>query len=69
MPAPTATTAPDTREALLSWADRDGRFSLDDLGAILYGHGQTLDSWIQDCDDTGEADVYNAEALLIWLGH
>jgi hypothetical protein len=62
-------TPTDTRAALLSWADRGGRYTLDDLEAILRGHGETLQAWIDDCSAHGFDAVYNAEALLSWLGY
>lgn len=54
---------------MLSWAGRDGRFCLDDLEAILRGHGETLRSWVDDCEAHGFEAVYNAEAVLTWLGY
>jgi hypothetical protein len=65
----TTATPTDTRAALLSWAGRGGRYSLDDLEAILRGHGETLQAWIDDCNAHGFDAVYNAEALLSWLGY
>jgi hypothetical protein len=59
----------DSRAAMLSWAGRDGRFCLDDLEAILRGHGETLRSWVDDCEAHGFEAVYNAEAVLTWLGY
>lgn len=59
----------DSRAAMLSWAGRDGRYNLDDLEAILKGHGETLDAWLDDCDAHGFEAVYDAEALLTWLGY
>lgn len=59
----------DSKEAMLSWAGRNGRYSLDDLEAILQGHGETLRSWADDCEAHGFQAVYNAEALLTWLGY
>lgn len=56
----------DSKAAMLSWAGRDGRYTLDDLEAILKGHGETLSAWVDDCDAHG---VYDAEALLTWLGY
>lgn len=65
----TTATPTDTRAALLSWAGRGGRYTLDDLEAILRGHGETLQAWIDDCNAHGFDAVYNAEALLTWLGY
>lgn len=59
----------DSKEAMLSWAGRNGRYSLDDLEAILQGHGETLRSWADDCEAHGFQAVYNAEAVLTWLGY
>ncbi len=59
----------DSKAAMLSWAGRDGRYTLDDLEAILKGHGETLRAWVDDCDAHGFDAVYNAEALLTWLGY
>jgi len=59
----------DSRAAMLSWAGRDGRYTLDDLEAILKGHGETLGAWVDDCDAHGFQAVYDAEALLTWLGY
>lgn len=59
----------DSKEAMLSWAGRDGRFCLEDLEAILQGHGETLSSWVDDCQAHGFEAVYNAEAVLTWLGY
>jgi hypothetical protein len=59
----------DSKAAMLSWAGRDGRYTLDDLEAILKGHGETLRAWVDDCDAHGFEAVYNAEALLTWLGY
>ena len=59
----------DSRAALLSWAGRDGRYTVDDLEAILKGHGETLRTWVDDCAAHGFDAVYDAEALLTWLGY
>jgi hypothetical protein len=59
----------DSKAAMLSWAGRDGRYNLDDLEAILKGHGETLSAWVDDCDAHGFQAVYDAEALLTWLGY
>lgn len=59
----------DSKEAMLSWAGRDGRFCLDDLEAVLQGHGESLRSWVDACDEHGFDAVYNAEAVLTWLGY
>ena len=59
----------DSKAAMLSWAGRDGRFTLDDLEAILEGHCETLSAWVDDCAAHGFDAVYDAEALLTWLGY
>jgi hypothetical protein len=59
----------DSKTAMLSWAGRDGRYTLDDLEAILKGHGETLRAWVDDCDAHGFDAVYDAVALLTWLGY
>jgi hypothetical protein len=59
----------DSKAAMLSWAGRDGRYTVDDLEAILKGHGETLRTWVNDCDAHGFDAVYDAEAVLTWLGY
>ena len=60
----------DSKAAMLSWAGRDGRYTVDDLEAILKGHGETLSAWVDDCDKQNNPyAVHNAEALLTWLGY
>ena len=59
----------DSKAAMLSWAGRGGRYTVDDLEAILKGHGETLRAWIDDCAAHGFDAVYDAEALLTWLGY
>ena len=60
----------DTREALLSWADREDRYSLDDIRAILTGHGLTLSDWLTDCEARGwQQRTQDAQTLLNWLGY
>ena len=60
----------DSRAALLSWAGRDGRFTLEDVLAILKGHGETLSAWGDACNEAARfQSVYDAEALLTWLGY
>jgi hypothetical protein len=59
----------DSKAAMLSWAGRDGRYSIEDVRAILKGHGETLRAWVDDCDAHGFEAVYDAEALLTWLGY
>jgi hypothetical protein len=59
----------DSKAAMLSWAGRNGRYNLDDLEAILKGHGETLRAWADDCEAHGFDAVYDAEALLTWLGY
>jgi hypothetical protein len=68
-PGHAAAELTDSKTAMLSWAGRDGRYTLDDLEAILKGHGETLRAWVDDCDAHGFDAVYNAEALLTWLGY
>lgn len=68
-PADQAIELQDSKAAMLSWAGRDGRFCLEDLEAILQGHGETLSSWVDDCQAHGFEAVYNAEAVLTWLGY
>jgi hypothetical protein len=68
-PAEVAEELQDSKAALLSWAGRTGRYSLGDLEAILHGHGETLRSWVDDCEAHGFQAVYNAEAVLTWLGY
>jgi len=60
----------DSKAAMLSWAGRDGRYTLDELEAILQGHGETLSAWVDDCDKQNNPyAVHDAEALLTWLGY
>ena len=59
----------DTREALLSWADREDRYSLDDIRAILTGHGETMSAWCDACAEHDRYTVSDAAALLTWLGY
>ena len=59
----------DSKAAMLSWAGRHGRYTVDDLEAILKGHGETLRAWVDDCAAHGFEAVYDAEALLTWLGY
>lgn len=59
----------DSRAAMLSWAGRGGRYTVDDLEAILKGHGETLSAWVDDCEAHGFDAVYDAEAVLTWLGY
>lgn len=60
----------DSREALLSWADHTGRFSLPDVAAILAGHGLTMGDWLNDCEARHwDARVTDAELLVQWLGY
>jgi hypothetical protein len=58
------------RTDLLAWAGRDGRYNLVDLEAILEGHGETLSAWGDACNEAAHfQSVYDAEALLTWLGY
>jgi hypothetical protein len=60
----------DSRAAMLSWAGRGGKYSTDDLRAILEGHGETLAAWVAACDQCdGCRAVYSAEDVLTWLGY
>jgi len=60
----------DSRAAMTSWAGRDGRYTLDDVMAILKGHGETLSAWGDACNDADRfQSVYDAAALLTWLGY
>ena len=59
----------DSKAAMLSWADRDGRYTVNDLEDILKGHGETLSAWVNDCAAHGFDAVYDAKALLAWLGY
>lgn len=60
----------DSRAAMASWAGRDGRFTLDDVLAILKGHGETLSAWNDACNEAARfQSVYDAAALLTWLGY
>jgi hypothetical protein len=60
----------DSKAAMLSWAGRDGRYNLDDLEAILKGHGETLSAWCDACNEAARfQSVYDAETLLTWLGY
>ena len=59
----------DSRAAMASWAGRNGRYTVDDLEAILKGHGETLRAWVNDCAAHGFDAVYDAEAVLTWLGY
>jgi hypothetical protein len=60
----------DSKAAMLSWAGRDGRYTLDDVLAILQGHGETLSAWGDACNNANRfQSVYDAVALLTWLGY
>ena len=60
----------DSKAAMLSWAGRDGRYSIEDVLAILKGHGETLNAWCDACNEAARfQSVYDAEALLTWLGY
>ena len=61
--------AQDSKAAFLSWAGRDGRYSMGDLRVVLEGHGETLRSWVEACETDNCQAVYNAEAVLAWLGY
>jgi hypothetical protein len=65
-----ATELTDSKAAMLSWAGRDGRYTLDDLEAILKGHGETLKTWGDACEAEIRPHIYHsAEAVLSWLGY
>lgn len=68
-PAEVAEELQDSKAAMLSWAGRNGRYGIEDLEAILQGHGETLRSWVNDCEAHGFQSVYSAEAVLTWLGY
>lgn len=69
-PEHTASSLTDSREALMSWAGRDGRFSIEDVLAIVQGHGETLSAWGDACNEAARfQSVYDAQALLTWLGY
>ena len=68
-PDRTAAALTDSKAAMLSWAGRHGRYTVDDLEAILKGHGETLTTWVDDCAAHGFDAVYDAEAVLTWLGY
>jgi hypothetical protein len=60
----------DSKAAMLSWAGRDGRYNLVDLVAILKDHGETLSAWSDACSEAARfQSIYDAEALLTWLGY
>lgn len=71
-PANHAGELQDSKAAMLSWAGRDGRYGLEDLRAILEGHGETMRSWLDACcygPELNAQSVSNAEAVLAWLGY
>jgi hypothetical protein len=60
----------DSKADLLSWAGRDGRYNLVDLFFILEGHGETLSAWGDACNEAAHfQSIYDAEALVTWLGY
>ena len=60
----------DSRAAMLSWAGRDGRYTIEDVLAIVNGHGETLSAWGDACNEAARfQSVCDAEALLTWLGY
>ena len=60
----------DSKAALLSWADRHGKYSTSDLEAVLQGHGESLGNWVTACEEAcGRFRVYFAEDVLTWLGY
>ena len=52
-----------------SWAGRDGRYTHSDAEAILQGHGETFGAWVDHCCAHALPEVYDAAALLVWLGY
>ena len=55
---------------MLFWAGRDGRYNLVGLVAILKDHGETLSAWGDACNEAARfQSIYDAEALLTWLGY
>jgi hypothetical protein len=59
----------DSKAAMLSWAGRDGRYTHSDTKAILQGHGETFGAWLDHCCAHALPDLYDAAALLAWLGY
>jgi hypothetical protein len=61
----------DSRAAMASWAGRDGRYTFEDMVAILTGHGEALSDWLDECMalDLNYDAIYDAAALLTWLGY
>jgi hypothetical protein len=59
----------DSKTAMLSWAGRDGRYTHSDTKAILQGHGETFGAWLDHCCAHALPDLYDAAALLTWLGY
>lgn len=60
----------DSRAAMASWASRDGRYTIEDVLTILKGHGETLSAWGDACNEAARfQSVYDAQALLTWLGY
>jgi len=68
-PGHAAAELTDSKAAMLTWAGRDGRYNLDDLEAILTGHGETFGAWLNHCCAHALPDAYDAAALLTWLGY
>jgi hypothetical protein len=65
-----AASLADSKAAMLGWAGRDGRYNLVDLEDILKGHGETLSAWSDACSEAARfQSIYDAEALLAWLGY
>jgi hypothetical protein len=59
----------DSAAAMRSWAGRDGRYTHSDAEAILQGHGETFGAWVDHCCAHALPEVYDAAALLVWLGY
>jgi hypothetical protein len=60
---------PSIKAAILSWAGRNGRFTFEDVLAIINAHGETLGAWVDECNEAARfQSVCDVEALLTWLG-
>jgi hypothetical protein len=68
-PGHAAAELADGKTAMLSWAGRDGRYTHSDTEAILQGHGETFGAWVNHCCAHALPDLYDAAALLTWLGY
>jgi hypothetical protein len=55
--------------AMLGWANRGGKYSTDDLRAVLECLQIHLADWVAACDQCDDCcAVYSAEDVLTWLG-